>query len=210
MKKYILFVLAISIFFNSQLFSQDEPKKKENAEPKKSTKSTVSMDKKENKMILDSGLIEDFYLVEEYWVSKHKFPAKEFRMRTLEKNLKSAIKYSLHRKFMVKDYEEKGIDDKVDKMTLSKIDFRQEPGTFNYYLKVDDHIYFYNFAADPELYIQNPQDERVYEIPPGGIPDRRKIADLKQTSQERLDKTAISSKEKTPVVPKKPNIDSKQ
>ncbi|MCB1191038.1 MAG: hypothetical protein H7A23_10550 [Leptospiraceae bacterium] len=206
MKKYILIVLPISFLLNYQLFSQNEPTK---AEPVKAAKAvTDSVDAPKSGKSLDHGLIDDFYLVEEYWVSKHKFPAKEFRLRTLEKNFKTAIRYSLHREFLTKKFAE-DIESKVKDITLSKLEFTQERGTFNYYLKYDDHIYFYNFAADPELYIQSPQDERVYPIPnAGGIPNKRFVEDLKNASQERID--LKSSKEKLPSGPQKPNIDSKQ
>ncbi len=200
MKKYILIVLPISFLLSYQLFSQS-------SEPTKAAKAaTDSVDTQKAGKSLDHGLVDDFYLVEEYWVSKHKFPAKEFRLRTLEKNLKTAIRYSLHREFLTKKFAD-DIESKVKDITLSKLEFTQERGTFNYYLKYDDHIYFYNFAADPELYIQSPQDERVYSVPSSGMPNKRSVEDLKNESQERID--LKSSKEKLPTGPQKPNIDSK-
>lgn len=99
------------------------------------------------------GVIDDFVKTEEY--NKNKKISKDYRKKTLEKNLTNAIKYTMHRKFP--DYKER-----IKELKSDTITFEQEKGTFNYYVNYKDYFLFYNFAVDPEMYVQLPQDEKMY------------------------------------------------
>ena len=99
------------------------------------------------------GVINDFAKTEEY--IKNRKISKEYRKKTLEKNLANAIRYTMHKKFP--DYQTRIKDLKPD-----AIKFEQEKGTFNYFLSYKDYYIFYNFAVDPEVYLQLPVDEKMY------------------------------------------------
>jgi hypothetical protein len=101
----------------------------------------------------NSKVIDEFAKTEEY--TKNRKISKEYRKKTLEKNLTNAIKYTMHKKFP--DYQSRIKDLKAD-----AIKFEQEKGTFNYYLTYKDYYIFYNFAVDPEVYLQLPADEKMY------------------------------------------------
>lgn len=47
-------------------------------------------------------------------------------------------------------------------MKADALKFEQEKGTFNYYLNYKEYYIFYNFAVDPEVYLQLPIDEKMY------------------------------------------------
>lgn len=98
-------------------------------------------------------VINDFVKTEEF--NKNKKISKDYRKKNLEKNLTNAIKYTMHKKFP--DYKERIKDLKAD-----TISFEQEKGTFNYYVNFKDYYLFYNFAVDPEIYVQLPQDEKMF------------------------------------------------
>lgn len=101
----------------------------------------------------NSKVIDEFAKTEEY--IKNRKISKEYRKKTLEKNLTNAIKYTMHKKFP--DYQSKIKDLKPD-----AIKFEQEKGTFNYFISYKDYYIFYNFAVDPEVYLQLPADEKMY------------------------------------------------
>ena len=101
----------------------------------------------------NSKVIDEFAKTEEY--IKNRKISKEYRKKTLEKNLTNAIKYTMHKKFP--DYQSKIKDLKADALK-----FEQEKGTFNYYLNYKEYYIFYNFAVYPEVYLQLPIDEKMY------------------------------------------------
>ncbi|MBK8397362.1 MAG: hypothetical protein IPL26_19270 [Leptospiraceae bacterium] len=99
------------------------------------------------------GVINEFAKTEEY--TKNRKISKEYRKKTLESNLANAIRYTMHKKFP--DYQSRIKDLKPD-----AIKFEQEKGTFNYFLNYKEYYIFYNFAVDPEVYLQLPVDEKMY------------------------------------------------
>jgi hypothetical protein len=99
------------------------------------------------------GVISEFSKVEE--LVKNKRITKEFRKQTLEKNLLTAVKFTLLKKYS--DHE-----DKIKDLKPENIKFEQQKGTFNYYIQYKDYFLYYNFAVDPELYSQLPTDDRIY------------------------------------------------
>lgn len=101
----------------------------------------------------NSKVIDEFAKTEEF--IKNRKISKEYRKKTLEKNLTNAIKYTMHKKFP--DYQARIKDLKPD-----AVKYEQEKGTFNYYLNYKDYYIFYNFAVDPEIYLQLPADEKMY------------------------------------------------
>jgi len=101
----------------------------------------------------NSKVIDEFAKTEEY--IKNRKISKEYRKKTLEKNLTNAIKYTMHKKFP--DYQAK-----IKDLKPEAIKFEQEKGTFNYFLSYKDYYIFYNFAVDPEVYLQLPVDEKMY------------------------------------------------
>ncbi len=101
----------------------------------------------------NSKVIDEFAKTEEY--IKNRKISKEYRKKTLEKNLTNAIKYTMHKKFP--DYQAK-----IKDLKPEAIKFEQEKGTFNYFINYKDYYIFYNFAVDPEVYLQLPADEKMY------------------------------------------------
>jgi hypothetical protein len=99
------------------------------------------------------GVISEFTQVEE--LVKNKKITKDYRKKTLEKNLVNAVRFTILKKYP--DYQEK-----VKDLNASSIAFEQQKGTFNYFLKFKEYFLYYNFAVDPELYVQLPADERFY------------------------------------------------
>jgi hypothetical protein len=125
------------------------------------------------------GVMNEFSKVEEF--VQNPIPSKAFRERTLERNLKNAIRSSLVKGHVAKEREEKLKDIKI-----ASINFEQEKNTFNYYVKYNDLLFFYNFSTNPELYLQNPIDERAYKHPGEGELERA-------TLQEKQDKSETFS-----------------
>ncbi|MCB1142177.1 MAG: hypothetical protein H7A24_08790 [Leptospiraceae bacterium] len=99
------------------------------------------------------GVISEFTQVEE--LVKNKKITKEYRKKTLEQNLLNAVKFTFLKKYP--DYQEK-----VKELNPESISFEQQKGTYNYYLKFKDYFLYYNFALDPEIYVQLPVDEKFY------------------------------------------------
>ncbi|TGK59994.1 hypothetical protein EHQ27_12395 [Leptospira wolffii] len=103
-----------------------------------------------------SGLVEEFNKVEEY--NKNRKLSDSVKKATLEKNLLSALKYSLHRKYL--DYKEYTKDLKAD-----SIQYEPQKGTFGVYVKYKTYIVFYSYLMDPEIYLQTPINEVFYVRP---------------------------------------------
>jgi len=99
------------------------------------------------------GIISEFSQVEE--LVKNKKISRDYRKKTLEKNLINAVRFTFLRKYP--DYQEK-----VKDLNPTSISFEQQKGTFNYFLKYKDYFLYYNFAVDPEVYVQIPADEKFY------------------------------------------------
>ena len=83
----------------------------------------------------------------------------KFKTKVLTQNLTSAVKDSLMRLYL--DNEKR-----VGNLDISKMQFENEKGTYNYYLRYDDHLFLYVYALDPEMHLQNPVHEKIYTIPP--------------------------------------------
>ena len=103
------------------------------------------------------GVISEFSQVEE--LVKNKKISRDYRKKTLDKNLVNAVRFTFLRKYP--DYQEK-----IKDLNPTSITFEQQKGTFNYFLKFKDYFIYYSFAVDPELYVQIPSDERFYLISP--------------------------------------------
>jgi hypothetical protein len=99
------------------------------------------------------GVISEFSQVEE--LVKNKKISRDYRKKTLDKNLVNAVRFTFLRKYP--DYQEK-----IKDLNPTSITFEQQKGTFNYFLKFKDYFIYYSFAVDPELYVQIPADERFY------------------------------------------------
>jgi hypothetical protein len=101
----------------------------------------------------NEGIIDGFAKTEEF--TKNRKISKEYRKKTLQKNLTNAVRYTMHKKFP--DYQNRTKD-----LSADAIKFEQEKGTFNYFLTYKEYYIFYNFAVDPEVYLQLPIDEKMY------------------------------------------------
>jgi len=99
------------------------------------------------------GVISEFSEVEE--LVKNRKISREYRKQTLEKNLVNAVRFTFLRRYA-------DSTDKVKELTAANISFEQQKGTFNYFIKYKDHYLYYNFAVDPEIYLQVPSDEKLY------------------------------------------------
>ncbi len=102
------------------------------------------------------GLINEFMEVEDF-LSKKK-PSPEFRKRMLEKNLLDSLKNTLSRKFANPKEELKDLK-------IEEVDYERQPNTFKFYIRYKDFYVFYDFAMDPEIYLQLPQTEILYVKP---------------------------------------------
>lgn len=102
------------------------------------------------------GLINEFMEVEDY-LSKKK-PSEEYRKKMLEKNMIEALKNTLSRKF-------KNPKSKLKDLKIENIDYERQDNTFKYYLRFKEYYVFYDFAMDPELYMQSPRTEILYTKP---------------------------------------------
>lgn len=100
-----------------------------------------------------TGVISDFSKIEE--ILRNKKITKEYRQKTLEKNILTAVRFSLLKKYP--DYQER-----IKDLSMDKIKFEQQKGTYNYYINYNEYYFYYNFATDPELYVQLPLDDRLY------------------------------------------------
>lgn len=102
------------------------------------------------------GLINEFMEVEDY-LSKKK-PSPEFRKNMLERNLLDSLKTTLARKFKTKENE-------LKKLSIEDIDYERQAQTFKFYIRYKTYYIFYDFATDPEIYIQLPKEEILYVRP---------------------------------------------
>jgi hypothetical protein len=122
------------------------------------------------------GTMNEFSKVEEF--HQNPVPSKAFRERTLERNIINAIRSSL-----VKGHTAKVRSEKLKDIKMASINFEQEKNTFNYYVKYNDLIFFYNFSVNPELYLQTPIDERGYKNPGSEELERAKLQEKQDKSQ---------------------------
>ncbi|MBE7411468.1 MAG: hypothetical protein L6Q54_10855 [Leptospiraceae bacterium] len=102
------------------------------------------------------GTMDEFTKVEEYY--RNPPASDEQKKKTLEKNLMSAIKISLIKKYI--DHESILKD-----LSSSTIGYEMAPGTFNCYVKYKQFYIFLMYATDPSLYLQTPIEERFYIKP---------------------------------------------
>ena len=72
------------------------------------------------------GVISEFSQVEE--LVKNKKISRDYRKKTLDKNLVNAVRFTFLRKYP--DYQEK-----IKDLNPTSITFEQQKGTFNYFLK---------------------------------------------------------------------------
>lgn len=100
--------------------------------------------------------LDEFLKTEEF--VKYKKIASNVKDRTLKKNLVSAVKFSILKRYP--DFKERTKDLKPE-----NVSFYQEDGAFTYFVKYKDYYGQYFFVSDPELYIQQPVDERFYLRP---------------------------------------------
>lgn len=120
-----------------------------------------------------TGVISDFSKIEE--IMRNKKITKEFRQKTLEKNILTAVRFSLLKKYP--DYEER-----IKDLSMDKIKFEQQKGTFNYYINYNDYYFYYNFATDPELYVQLPLDDKLYIKTPEVAEEMKEIGSSTPTA----------------------------
>jgi hypothetical protein len=102
------------------------------------------------------GLINEFMEVEDY-LSKKK-PSPEFRKKMLEKNMLDSLKSTLSKK--IKDPKNDLKDLKIE-----EVDYERQANTFKFYIRYKQYYVFYDFAMDPELFMQLPQTEIIYTRP---------------------------------------------
>lgn len=102
------------------------------------------------------GLINEFMEVEDF-LSKKK-PSPEFRKKMLEKNLLDSIRNTLSRKYKVLDKE-------LSALKIEEIDYERPVNTFKFYIRYKKYYIYYDFAMDPEIYIQLPEEEILYTKP---------------------------------------------
>lgn len=105
---------------------------------------------------IKKGLMHKYYKAEGYY--ENLTASTRFKTKVLSQNLTSAVKDSLMRLYLDNDKRMENLD-------ISKIQFENEKGTYNYYLKYQDHLFIYVYALDPEMHLQNPVHEKVYTIP---------------------------------------------
>lgn len=108
----------------------------------------------QDRVMGSSNVLNEFTKIEDS--IKHQEPLTiEEKDRNLKKNLATAMKYSIHKKYM--DYK-----DRIKDLKPEALNFYQEPGTFNYIVQFKNYFGYYNFSVDPEIYIQLPVDEKFY------------------------------------------------
>ncbi|XDD48810.1 hypothetical protein AB3N59_10135 [Leptospira sp. WS92.C1] len=110
------------------------------------------------------GVVEEFNKVEEF--SKNVKLSDAAKKATLEKNLLSAVRYTLHHKYL----EYKEITKDLNSETLL---YEPQKGTFTVYVKFKKYLFFYSFKMDPEVYLQTPENE-VFYIRPENLDDPHK------------------------------------
>ncbi|EQA70385.1 LIC11625 family surface-exposed protein [Leptospira noguchii] len=110
------------------------------------------------------GVVEEFNKVEEY--NKNVKLSDATKKATLEKNLLSAVKYTLHHRYL--EYKEITKDLNADTML-----YEPQKGTYTVYVKFKKYLFFYSFKMDPEIYLQTPENE-VFYLRPENLDDPHK------------------------------------
>ncbi|WP_061243118.1 LIC11625 family surface-exposed protein [Leptospira interrogans] len=110
------------------------------------------------------GVVEEFNKVEEY--NKNVKLSDAAKKATLEKNLLSAVKYTLHHRYL--EYKEITKDLNTDTML-----YEPQKGTYTVYVKFKKYLFFYSFKMDPEIYLQTPENE-VFYLRPENLDDPHK------------------------------------
>ncbi|WP_061278135.1 LIC11625 family surface-exposed protein [Leptospira interrogans] len=110
------------------------------------------------------GVVEEFNKVEEY--NKNVKLSDAAKKATLEKNLLSAVKYTLHHRYL--EYKEITKDLNTDTML-----YEPQKGTYTVYVKFKKYLFFYSFKMDPEIYLQTPENE-VFYLRPENLDDLHK------------------------------------
>lgn len=102
------------------------------------------------------GLEKEFSQVEEFY--KNDTPSDEDKKRLLEKNIMSAVKITL-----IKRYE--NTDSYLKDLNPDKLQYQFMAETFSLYVKFNDFYLFYKFYKDPRMYYQTPIFEKFYTKP---------------------------------------------
>ena len=97
------------------------------------------------------GLAREFTKVEEHY--KNLGISDDFKKKTLERNIFSAIKLSLQRRFL--NFEELSKD-----INSTNVSYEFKEQTFICYLQYKDYMIYYEYAMDPRIYMQSPVTEK--------------------------------------------------
>ena len=102
------------------------------------------------------GLEKEFSQIEEHY--KQDAPSDADKTRVLEKNLVSAVRLSLVRRFL-------NYDEKIKNLTPANISYQLISETSSCYVKYEQFYIFYKFYKDPRTYAQSPVFESFYIKP---------------------------------------------
>ena len=105
------------------------------------------------------NLEKEFSQIEEHY--KQDAPSDEDKKKILEKNLVSAVRLSLNRRYL--DFEEKTKNLKAETISYQLIE-----ESFSCYVKYENYYIFYKYYKDPRTYYQTPVIEKFF-VKPGNM-----------------------------------------
>ena len=115
------------------------------------------------------GLSREFTKVEEHY--KNRGISDEFKTKTLERNIFSAIRLSLQRRFL--NFEEMSKD-----INSTNVSYEFKEQTFICYLQFKEYMIYYEYAMDPRIYMQSPVAEK-FLIKPDKMPEEHQKEEKK-------------------------------
>lgn len=107
----------------------------------------------------EEGVMQEFRQVEEDIRAQKSTP--EERQRQLEENLLRAVRNSIRRHF----YDQR--EDYYKDLSMANVFYENPTSPLVYYVKHKDFIVRYDFARDPEIFVQAPTYEKMLIVPKG-------------------------------------------
>ena len=133
------------------------------------------------------GIVDEFTKVEDFILNRK--ASTDYKKKNLERNILSAIRLSLHKRYL--DFETQ-----IKEMNMTSVSYEIPKDSFSCYVRYKQYYIYYGFAVDPELYLQSPVEEKFYIKPEGSLatgdnsktthqPDNKKTEEIKKPDDKK-------------------------
>ncbi|MCE9501776.1 MAG: hypothetical protein K8R21_14940 [Leptospira sp.] len=106
------------------------------------------------------GIVDEFTKVEDFILNRK--PSNDYKKKNLERNILSAVRLSLHKRYL-------DFDVQIKEMNMTSVSYEIPKDSYSCYVRYKQYYIYYGFAMDPELYLQSPIEEKFYVKPEGSL-----------------------------------------